>query len=504
MVEHTPHHNFREDIIRFIKAQQACGYLLILAGDFNEHINANHTNLQHISQRCQLLDISKQKFPHHDEPSAYIRGSTRIDYTLIRRRLSPAIEEDGYEPFHYTTPTDHRGMYIDFNTDKLFGNKTNTMHSAKARLLNSKYPLGHKTYIQAAAGHARQHNVFKRLQTLIDNNKKDGNLIEKLDQTIGEYCDNGKRKCRKTRPEWWTLKVNRLRIWRRNLQKLQSSFKNKINLTEQIQASLDDSKIQMELPTNLEDTIAAITKARKDIHACIKRSKETWALEQMERIAMERNDDNQDTAKILTAVHNAEQHAQMYSMFQNIRGKSQNGGLTNIEIPDTWPSPGETGEWCDAKTHDKQKQNFRNLTIPSEIEYYLMERNRRHFGQAQGTPFTQTPLAELISWQADTEVAKLILHGEYNNAELDDVFQLLLPHCEATTKLNTITTTIAMEDFLGKHRVWREGTSASPFGSHLGHYKPLSARIKYACEPWEQESIEADQQDLLQAASTRH
>jgi hypothetical protein len=154
-----------------------------------------------------------------------------------------------------------------------------------------------------------------------------------------------------------------------------------------------------------------------------------------------------------TAVHNAEQHTQMHSMFHNIRGKSQSGGLTKIEIPDTWPSPGETGDWCDAKTHDKQQHKFRNLTVPSEIEYYLMERNRRHLGQAQGTPFTQAPLAELINWQADTETAELILQGECNNAELDNVSQLLLRHCEATTKLDTITTTITMEDFLGKIRV---------------------------------------------------
>ena len=182
--------------------------MIILAGDFNEHINHNQTNIQHISQRCQLLDIWKQKFPHHDEPSTYIRGSQRIDYTLISRQLSPAVEEVGYESFHYTTSTDHRGMFIDFNTDKLFGNQTNTMQSAKARLLNSKYPLGRKTYIQAAADHARQNNLFERLQNLMDTNTRDDALIEKLDQTLGECCDNGEKKCRKTRPEWWTLKVN--------------------------------------------------------------------------------------------------------------------------------------------------------------------------------------------------------------------------------------------------------------------------------------------------------
>jgi hypothetical protein len=240
--------------------------------------------------------------------------------------LSPTVEEVGYEPFHYTTSTDHREMFIDFNTDIVFGNKTNTMQTANARLLNSKYPLGRKTYIQAAADHARQHNLFERLQTLVDTNKRNDALIEKLDQTNGECCDNGKKKCRRTRPEWWTLKVNRLRIWRRTLQKLQSSFKNNIDLMERLQTSIDESKIQMELPTNLQDMIAAITQARKDIRSCLKQSKETRALEQMERIAMERSDDNQDKAKILTAVHNAEQHAQMYSMFRSIRGKFQKSG----------------------------------------------------------------------------------------------------------------------------------------------------------------------------------
>jgi hypothetical protein len=66
------------------------------------------------------------------------------------------------------------------------------------------------------------------------------------------------------------------------------------------------------------------------------------------------------------------------------------------------------------------------------------------FGQAHGTPFTQAPLAELLNWQADTETAELILQGSYTNAELDDVTQLLLKHCEATTKIDTINTVLTM------------------------------------------------------------
>jgi hypothetical protein len=82
-----------------------------------------------------------------------------------------------------------------------------------------------------------------------------------------------------------------------------------------------------------------------------------------------------------------------------------------------------------------------------------MERNRRHFGQAQGTPFTQAPLSDLLNWHADTETTELILQGTYTNDELDDVTQLLLKHCAATTKLDTITNGLTLDEFIGKVRV---------------------------------------------------
>jgi hypothetical protein len=60
-------------------------------------------------------------------------------------------------------------------------------------------------------------------------------------------------------------------------------------------------------------------KARQDIRTSLDRSKETRALEQVERISMERTNDNSDKTKIITEVHNSEQeHAQMYSMFRTI------------------------------------------------------------------------------------------------------------------------------------------------------------------------------------------
>jgi hypothetical protein len=245
-------HNFRHDPIKFVKSLQTRGHHLILTGDFNEHMLENNTSLQQISQQCQLLDIWKQKSPHQDEPSTYIPGSKRIDYTLISRELSRAVAALGYEPFHVMSSTNHRGIFVDFHMAELFGNTTNKLKSSKSRSLNSKYPLGRKTYIEVAFNHGREQNLFQRLQDLLDSNIRDDALIEQLDTTLSECCVLGERKCKKTRPEWWTLEVNRLRIWHRTLQKLKSSFqKNSTSKHDYKQIAM--STITTPFPTNIAD-----------------------------------------------------------------------------------------------------------------------------------------------------------------------------------------------------------------------------------------------------------
>jgi hypothetical protein len=88
-------------------------------------------------------------------------------------------------------------------------------------------------------------------------------------------------------------------------------------------------------------------------------------------------------------------------MFKNVRGKNQKSNLDTVDIPTSWPPPDQLDNpqthLDDPKAWDKDDKPFRTLTLPEEITQYLKARNQRHFGQATGTPFTQAPLAELIT-----------------------------------------------------------------------------------------------------------
>jgi hypothetical protein len=132
----------------------------------------------------------------------------------------------GYEPFHHNVPTNHRGLFIDFDTQHLFGAKHNPMVSAHHRDLHSSLPQNCLTYICKALQHGHSHNLFTRLRTLLDSGKRDDAQIEILDRLLGDCCVVGEQRCQNTRQAWFTTTIATLRRWHRILQKLSSHFYN--------------------------------------------------------------------------------------------------------------------------------------------------------------------------------------------------------------------------------------------------------------------------------------
>ena len=93
---------------------------------------------------------------------------------------------------------------------------------------------------------------------------------------------------------------------------------------------------------------------------------------------------------------------------------------------------------------------FEQYHYPPQIEYYLLARNRAHFGKAAGTPFTVPPLSTSIKWTADTPEAEMILEGKYNASSLDDITQMLLQFCKQVSIPDAVSNVITLQEFEGK------------------------------------------------------
>jgi hypothetical protein len=128
---------------------------------------------------------------------------------------------------------------------------------------------------------------------------------------------------------------------------------------------------------------------------------------QVQRAAIYDSTGRKDDATLLREIRHSEQMTETYCLFNYIRKEKDNSGQTKIEVPHDWHDPNtpfaEVQDLTDPKAYAQQPApQWRLITKPDKINYYLLLRNRRHFGQANGTPFTQEPFAPAVDTGQET------------------------------------------------------------------------------------------------------
>ena len=67
----------------------------------------------------------------------------------------------------------------------------------------------------------------------------------------------------------------------------------------------------------------------------------------------------------------------------------------------------------------------------------------------------------------------MVLKDEFNSKELDKVQKLFIQHCKLEPINRVIGTKITKAQWKGKVAKWRENTTTSTSGRHLGHFKAM-------------------------------
>jgi hypothetical protein len=137
-------------------------------------------------------------------------------------------------------------------------------------------------------------------------------------------------------------------------------------------------------------------------------------------------------------------------------------------------------DWEPVHDHDK-------------IQQLIQLQNIKHFGQAHNTPFTIPPLNQL-KWQANSLEAKEIIEGSIPTSfVVDNPFtNRVVNYIARRQSLQEIDTFISPEQHSTGLRKWRESTSTSPSGCHLG----LRRIITYPADDYD---IEEARKQILQA-----
>ena len=97
---------------------------------------------------------------------------------------------------------------------------------------------------------------------------------------------------------------------------------------------------------------------------------------------------------------------------------------------------------------------------------------------------------------ASTQESELVLNGEYTDEELTNVQRMFLNNMQRISQKKISTNFITTDEFDGKMKKWRETTSTSPSGRHLGHYKVLVSTIDRSLQENVVKNLQSIQKDI--------
>jgi hypothetical protein len=159
---------------------------------------------------------------------------------------------------------------------------------------------------------------------------------------------------------------------------------------------------------------------------------------------------NVQQAKAIQQISKKEEARRRWKNIKQALKPSTKSELNTIEIP-----------LCDkyGKATDEPDKAvaWRRITEPSEIENTLLERNIKHFGQAEGTIFTNSEFQETFSYEGTSPAVELLLEAKRNVEAIPNLTnstRTLLQHLSNTKRLPKMDCSISYEAFAQALRKW--------------------------------------------------
>jgi hypothetical protein len=144
--------------------------------DFNEVFGSYPSGTMHNASSCTLADILHRALEH---PALQLSW---VDVPVLIMSAARALRHGGYEPPDFRFKGDHRGFFVDFDTNTLFGNDAPFMSPSASRNLVSNDRQNFARYVHAKYASLLEHRLFQRMSCLTQNSQPDHRLAESLDR----------------------------------------------------------------------------------------------------------------------------------------------------------------------------------------------------------------------------------------------------------------------------------------------------------------------------------
>ena len=329
----NPRSAFRRDLLLALQGHLRAGSDILLVGDFNESFGSDADGMSFIAGELQLVNLGPLRHSSH-APATYSRGTKCLDYALGSPRLQAALVAMGYEEFNARLSSDHRGYFLDFDTDTLFGSPTPDLATPHRRMLKANNVRQVTAYIDRMYELLSAHNAFQRGHKLTHPGNRH-RFAERLDRDVLAASISAEASLPQFGEPAWSLELSQARRKAQYLRKALSMFRIALDNTKILQ-EYSQAFPEAEVPCTQGHCSRLLRSATLEIRSLVKQSYVTRRTQRRQRIkALEtsRCSSDKETAQRLRRLQKAEDITAVTHKLRHVRGKYSRSGVVRLEIP---------------------------------------------------------------------------------------------------------------------------------------------------------------------------
>ena len=213
--DNSPRRSFYDDLDHQLEEWAGLGYEIILSGDLNEELGSDIQGFARLSAKWNLVEVIQHFHGMVDEPPTYARGTKRLDYVFCTPNLLSSIKQCGILPYSEIIDSDHRAIYVDFDTQTLMGGDLAILSATPVRILRARDSKAREEYVEAVAKYMEDHRVLQRLLEISKSETPDTTKIETIDRDISRAMAHAIKKIRKIYTSPFSPQIKQARLRRR-------------------------------------------------------------------------------------------------------------------------------------------------------------------------------------------------------------------------------------------------------------------------------------------------
>jgi hypothetical protein len=496
---------FITDITKFINNLQSEGHEIILSLDANEILGQEKMHgIGHLLDECTLTDL--HGLGPSVPPATYKYGTDRrIDFMLGSPNVANCIRSAGFLEYDNGIFSKHRGLFIDVDFNELMGSVDN-ITPAPARRLNSENQVSVDRYLEALKKYFDDHQIDKRISELmviapVLSTSQCKDSYDAIDRDITRGMLHAEKEAKRPAGKYaWSPKLREAgiltRYWHLRLKELESgqSFLRVLSGIRHRVSSLhiplsdelgsDSALVKIRWKEQLAN-LKTIRNAAYDYRVVHLHS--TLAIYQaLDPEGSSAKAANKIKIQRIIRLINIERMRKPFRAIHIAVSTARSAGLTKLFVPIKATNPHVAAKFCQpdgSLTHDNlismaqydiTSVEYATILDCDEIEHELLRYNQRWFRQAHETPFGHGELCDLVGYDGLTEAATNIVSGvciDHMGLTMSRELKVFLEECKRPASVPDIRTQITLDEFKKNVKQWKESTSTSPSGRHLGHYR---------------------------------